>query len=109
MNITATHRARVHVPWAPIVVVLVAFATVAAVLVLVDTPAPLTVSGQSAQVVSAPAEGVVAVDLPPTSALRGHLIEEHFASLREARLLAAAQVAAHRDYVRGHNQAPLTR
>jgi hypothetical protein len=51
----------------------------------------------------------VAVDLPPTTAMRRHIVEEHVASLAEARRLAAAHEAAYRDYVRGHNHAQLVR
>jgi hypothetical protein len=109
VNITATHRPHVHVPWTPVVVVLVVLAAAATVLVLVDRPAPLTVSEQTVQVAPATAAVVVAVDLPPTTAMRRHLVEEHVASLAEARRLAAAHEAAYRDYVRGHNHAQLVR
>jgi hypothetical protein len=107
MNTTATHRPHVHVPWTPIVVVLVGLAAAAAVLVLVDRPATLTFSERTVQVAPATAEGVVAIDLPPTTAMRRHLIEVHFSSVGVARAHAASQAAAHREYVLGHNHAPL--
>ena len=107
MSITATHRPHVNVPWAPLVGVLVVLAAAAAVLVLVDRPATLTVSETAVQVAPATAVDAVSVDLPPTTAVRRHLVEERAIRAREARQLAVAHEYTHREYVLGHNHATL--
>ena len=76
MSIAATQpRHHVHVPWMPVIVVLVAASVAAGVLVLVNQPTTSTV-GESTIAIPVAAVGAAAVALPESPALRHQLAQE---------------------------------
>ena len=96
MSIAVSHpRHHVHVPWMPIIAVLVAAVVAAGVLVLVNQPTTSTV-GESTIAIPVAAVGAAAVALPETPALR-HQLAEGLA----ARVPQEQQFAYPRNHVQG--------